>query len=1056
MSPADQAERDRFIREHGTNFSVVASAGSGKTRAITDRIREMARRADAMDLLPRLVVVTYTNRAADEMQQRARQALLDAHLPMEVLAAFGRAFFGTIHSFCGLLLRSHGHWLGLPATMENVPADDSGMWRDFVQTRTLSTPGLPEDARAKLLRLIPASILIELARVCPAGTDAPDPGHFPPLDFSEVHALQIKGSGAGNVAKSQEKLAEWQRHWDEGSEFNPFPPMVGSSQKLSGVWNRAKAPLDRWLRAACLRCGTELAREFRQHRVNRGVVTFDDQVSLARDLCRHPEAGRRMRECGYRMILDEAQDTDPGQFDVLIELARPPGAKQSWLEEGGDPPRPGHFSMVGDFQQSIYHQRADLDHYRRIHETLACSTGGAALEFSVTFRLDGSAIDFVNDAFPHVLTGQGGQVNFIPLQSRPDVLPGQVLRIEMPSPPEGSIARPESLAAAHLAAWLKTQNLGTLRASSWSQVAILCPRKAWFRPIRTALANAGFSVEIHSADQVQGESPAYAWFTALITIFAEPRNGFEVAGVLRELFGLSDHDLAEFCERHGGRLQIESPTSHHGPAADVLCRLQKTHALLAELSLFDQVETIVRDTELRLRLRCLPDAARDGLEGELDRLLVHAAAEESRGTTLVDFARKLCREASESRPLPPHCADAIQLLTCHKAKGSEWQAVILPSLSRKIISRSPSYPMFLRAGENGAPTVIPTSQQKPADAADDATSSGLLESGRLLYVAITRARHTLVLMDDGAATRQGVGNRGTSSLEILCAEGQGVNGERFRNLPALPQPCSATAAAHSAAASSQASGDAYSLTPWSPGTWQTARTRSIGIVSRTPSGMAEVVEDRLQTNPPLPALAGTGALHGAWWHGFIERLDWRSSAADWDRHFAAAKDFAPDPSRATREWQILGRFLESAPAKQSILRPGLIHHPEMPFLWRLNHAECIEGIVDLAVFDPGDGSWLILDWKTNSITSEQFPDLLDRYAPQLAAYAAAFQAMLGGTVRAALYSTALGKWHTYRADTLDATWRRISRDAQALGAALGREEEIESPSRNFEGQATNP
>src|SRR5882757_2179596 len=96
--PGDQSDRDRFTKELDRNFSVVASAGSGKTRAITDRVLEIARAPNALEILPRLVVVTFTNRAADEMQQRTRQALLEENLRQEVQTAFNRTFFGTIHS----------------------------------------------------------------------------------------------------------------------------------------------------------------------------------------------------------------------------------------------------------------------------------------------------------------------------------------------------------------------------------------------------------------------------------------------------------------------------------------------------------------------------------------------------------------------------------------------------------------------------------------------------------------------------------------------------------------------------------------------------------------------------------------------------------------------------------------------------------------------------------------------------------------------------------------------------------------------------------------------
>jgi len=61
-----------------------------------------------------------------------------------------------------------------------------------------------------------------------------------------------------------------------------------------------------------------------------------------------------VREQNLRVILDEAQDTDPAQFSVLLEITRPSDATGRWLETMNAPPRPGHFCMVGDLQQSIY------------------------------------------------------------------------------------------------------------------------------------------------------------------------------------------------------------------------------------------------------------------------------------------------------------------------------------------------------------------------------------------------------------------------------------------------------------------------------------------------------------------------------------------------------------------------------------------------------------------------------------------------------------------------------------------------------------------------------
>ncbi len=162
--PRDHSARRRFAEELDRNFSVVASAGSGKTHAITERIVELARAGNALEILPKLVVVTFTHRAADEMQQRTRQRILEENRSPEVQAAFNRAFFGTIHSFCMKLLTNYGHYLGFPSPLDLVAEDDEELWEAFVQQHQQIGRNLSGETRAALFRLAPARQLMELGR----------------------------------------------------------------------------------------------------------------------------------------------------------------------------------------------------------------------------------------------------------------------------------------------------------------------------------------------------------------------------------------------------------------------------------------------------------------------------------------------------------------------------------------------------------------------------------------------------------------------------------------------------------------------------------------------------------------------------------------------------------------------------------------------------------------------------------------------------------------------------------------------------------------------------
>ena len=404
--PADQSQRDRFAKELDRNFSVVAAAGSGKTRAVTDRIVQWALAPGAVDTLPRLVVLTFANRAADEMQQRAREEILAAKPGLEIIEAFNRAWFGTIHAFCLKLLNDYGHYLGLPAPLELL-TDDDDLWNEFVQQQIHVGRSLSPKNRTRLLRLASVRHIMELGRQAGSALLNPvQPGAYPDVDSTELDRALLAAPKSETVANSTAQLKAWQDGLQEGSGFLRWPVCSTKARKIDEIWERAFIPLRRWVNQTAICVAAEVQRDYRNFRLERGVVTYADQIALADELVQHPEAARRIRQLDPIVILDEAQDTDPAMFSVLTEITRPVEATGRWLETRDDPPRPGHFCMVGDFQQSIYHDRADLAHYQRVHDALKESEAGEALTFSVTFRLDQRQLDFVNETFAEILHGE--------------------------------------------------------------------------------------------------------------------------------------------------------------------------------------------------------------------------------------------------------------------------------------------------------------------------------------------------------------------------------------------------------------------------------------------------------------------------------------------------------------------------------------------------------------------------------------------------------------------------------------------------------------------------
>src|SRR5260370_12212393 len=481
VKPRDESVRARFASELDRNFSVVESAGSGKTTAIKRRVLSIARSPNAAETLPRLVVVTFTNRAADEMQQRSRQALLEENLRQEVQTAFNRAFFGTMHSFCMKLLTDFGHYLGLPAPLELVE-DDDDLWLEFAQNQTRIGRSLGDKDRAMLLRFVQARDLMELARRAgSAALSVPPLSSCPTLDFAEVYSQSDKGND--NISKSQAELREWETRHAGDWEYLRWPVcFTATNARFTQLWQKKFAPLRKWVCDAATCVAAEVQREYLNFRLDHGLVTYGDQIALAEEWLQHPVAAQRIREENFRVILDEAQDTEPSQFSRLLEATRPPPASGLWLQDRHLGPRPGHFCTAGDFQQYIYWQRAGLNSYSAVHCTPIADKHGESLEFAVTFRLDQKQLDFVNETFREILNNKDGQVPFVELQPRPNILPGKVIRVPLAKDllPEAKKLKDYQKArieAECLARWIKDAGLKKLSADSWREGASLCPPK---------------------------------------------------------------------------------------------------------------------------------------------------------------------------------------------------------------------------------------------------------------------------------------------------------------------------------------------------------------------------------------------------------------------------------------------------------------------------------------------------------------------------------------------------------------------------------------------------
>ena len=93
---------------------IVAGAGSGKTKVLTSRIAHIIKQKKAFP--NQIIAVTFTNKAAKEMQNRVSKILKKE--------AIGLSWLGTFHSISAKLLRKHAPAVGLQSNYSIIDQDD--------------------------------------------------------------------------------------------------------------------------------------------------------------------------------------------------------------------------------------------------------------------------------------------------------------------------------------------------------------------------------------------------------------------------------------------------------------------------------------------------------------------------------------------------------------------------------------------------------------------------------------------------------------------------------------------------------------------------------------------------------------------------------------------------------------------------------------------------------------------------------------------------------------------------------------------------------------------
>lgn len=457
----------------------------------------------------------------------------------------------------------------------------------------------------------------------------------------------------------------------------------------------------------------------------------------------------------YRLqhiLVDEFQDTAVSQFQLLEHLTA------GWQMGDGR-----SLFLVGDPMQSIYRfRKAEVGLFLRAQEQGIGHIRLQPLVLSTNFRAHTGLVNWYNQTFQIIFPKSNdltlGAIGYSPANAvHPELAEAIFLHAQPQTNPNAEATQITQIITAHL------------QQTKDTRIAILVRNRNHLQAILPALQAANIpyrAPELISLNQQHVIQDLMSLTKAML----DPANKLAWLSVLRAPWcGLLLTDLHALV--HGITENMsQSDQVDTGPSLDIIWEHIKQHTTLKLSSdgharvkrIHDAIAPLLQQRQ-RLALRlwiesawlalggpaCLQQATELKDVAQFFNLLDQFNYQTFDSKTLENSLRRLFA-ASDNDP-----ATQVDIMTIHKAKGLEFDVVILPGLGRRNRSDDPQLLLWserpnLIGGIDLLFAPIKASHEKSDSIYDylrrEETSKAYYETARLLYVAATRARRQLHLL----------------------------------------------------------------------------------------------------------------------------------------------------------------------------------------------------------------------------------------------------------------------------------------------------------------------
>ena len=728
----------------------------------------------------------------DRLAEAAQRLLRELDEGDEGLAADMRCLLGwydnewdTVERLLVEMLWKREQWLPLLAPLQQQGDSTEGSIRQFLQgARRRLAQDLVQVVRDTLEQANVAEQVLALGRFAAANIDdASSPlaalqrfdsyPEEPDADFwAGIATLLLTGKSEWRLSVTKRqgfppKSAEKEEFLNVLAALNP-----GDSSTLASLRNLPSEEFDpgQWqlIQALCrllLRACAHLRLIFAERaETDYSEVSMAARQALGDDLS-PAELALRLG-CKIRHILvDEFQDSSQAQYRLLEQLTR------GWEEENADNPQnPCTLFLVGDGMQSCYRFRdADVSLFLRAQQRGIAGIDLETLKLQSNFRSQAGLVDWLNHhffrIFPPTMQPESGAVSYVSAEAVHPAAESPAVHCQMfgylSTADNRSLARQqaEQSEAAWVVAMAKRAMDSHSAAGNGAEVAILVRSRKHLAAVIPALRNAGLRWHAEEMDPL-GDRPIAQDLLSLTRALLDPWDRIAWLALLRTPWcGVST----------AGLLQLLSGSGAPGRDDSLWPRLQ---ALQQSELLSDGDQNAVQrlcsvlqaalEQRQRRSLRRWIEGAWYALGGPAciveDSEHEDAEAVLSLLEALDDgqplSARRLLDRVAELYAAPDSKAPPLKLMTIHRAKGLEFDTVIVPGLHRS--SRSSDAPLLrwqLRDSDRARPADLligPRPRRGDSDKMYDFLGQldrqqQRQEEKRLLYIACTRAIRKLYL-----------------------------------------------------------------------------------------------------------------------------------------------------------------------------------------------------------------------------------------------------------------------------------------------------------------------